>query len=97
MNLTELSRWFSLTAPRRLRASQGARWNPHDPVDRQGGRVDVQYVEVDAPYRPVLVETPKHVPLMRLWLQRPRLDDHGGRSRCVGRLAAIGSIMRSGV
>jgi hypothetical protein len=63
MNLTELSRWFypphgTTPALGQTRTIEGV---PTIALTDQGGRTQVQYVEVDAPYRPVLVETPDHV------------------------------------
>ena len=63
MNLTELSKSFypphgTTPALGQTRTIDGT---PTIALTDQGGSVDVQYVEVDAPYRPVLVETPNHV------------------------------------
>lgn len=63
MNLTELSKWFYPphgTTPV-LGETRTIDGTPTIALTDQGGRIDVQYLEVDAPYRPVLVETPDHV------------------------------------
>ena len=63
MNLTELSKWFyppHATTPT-LGATKTLDGSRVLALTDQGGRIDVQWVQVDAPYRPVRVETPDHI------------------------------------